>query len=96
MKHLHDHNVAHLDIKLDNIVLTSKLIAKLVDFGFAQRADQRLTMKLGSPGFQPYELYDKEVSCNPIKVDIFSLGVCLFAMLLGTYPFQNSVAIFKD
>ncbi|VDN08977.1 unnamed protein product [Dibothriocephalus latus] len=85
-------NIVHMDIKPQNILLTSSSppILKLTDFGFAQSLKD--TVKMGevrgsllymAPEIYCYGIYDK--SC-----DLWSVGVILFECLFGRAPFASA------
>lgn len=93
VQYLHAQNIAHRDIKLENILCSSadhdKCVYKLGDFGFAKRPERNHLME--SPCCTPYyvapevlghERYDK--SC-----DMWSLGVVMYILLCGYPPFYS-------
>ena len=89
----HKHGVSHQDIKLENIIVSSNYNFKLIDFGFStdifQTNHELRFSKYGTSGYFPPEIYlNKDI--DPIKSDIFALGVCLFIIVTGYKPFNNS------
>ncbi|RAL47051.1 hypothetical protein DM860_017092 [Cuscuta australis] len=88
VKYCHDMGVVHRDIKPENILLTTSGKIKLADFGLAMRIanGQRLTGVAGSPAYVA-----PEVLCGDYseKVDVWSAGVLLHALLSGLLPFQG-------
>ena len=96
LRYLHARGIAHRDIKPENVVYASGVKGaevKLIDFGFAQMrdvADARFATRLGSPNYVAPEIllgkrYDE-------RCDIWSLGVMLFVMLCGSFPFSADCA----
>ncbi|KAL6184655.1 hypothetical protein ACLB2K_046055 [Fragaria x ananassa] len=88
IKYCHDMGVVHRDIKPENILLTKAGKIKLADFGLAMRISygQNLTGLAGSPAYVAPEVLVGKYS---EKVDIWSAGVLLHALLVGVLPFQG-------
>ena len=90
--YLQDKNIAHRDIKPQNILLFPNNIYKIADFGeakFIKNIKEQSTLR-GSELFMSPLLYkgykynQKNVLHNPFKSDVFSLGYCLiYAMCLN-------------
>ena len=88
--YLHELGFAHRDIKLENVMLDRVHgCIKLVDFGFSSALDQGKFEDF--PGSAPYAS-PQLISGIPYEgrsADVWSLGVILFAMLVGEYPFWD-------
>jgi serine/threonine protein kinase len=84
---IHNSNVVHRDIKLENIMLGNDYTLKYVDFGFAtEKSNGYLTTYLGTPNYAAPELHMKRPYLG-VYEDIFSLGVTLFITVTGYLPF---------
>ncbi|EAR89316.2 Serine/Threonine kinase domain protein (macronuclear) [Tetrahymena thermophila SB210] len=87
---LHELNILHRNIKVENIILTNDQSVKICGFGICRELDtDNMTWSLcGTPSYlapeillgQPYNY----------KSDIWSLGVLLFAMVTGQLPFGSN------
>ncbi|KAH1072172.1 hypothetical protein J1N35_024500 [Gossypium stocksii] len=88
IKYCHDMGVVHRDIKPENILLTATGQMKLSDFGLAVRMSngQSLTGVVGSPAYVAPEVLTGHYS---EKVDIWSAGVLLHALLVSVLPFHG-------
>lgn len=95
LEFLHGQKIVHRDVKLGNIFLHDhpecphRLSLKLGDFGFADRVPQDgLSNCCGTPNYIAPEILKHER--YDTRCDIWSLGVCTFALLYGRCPFETS------
>lgn len=88
IKYCHAMGVVHRDIKPENILLMTSGKIKLADFGLATRVSngQQLSGVAGSPAYVAPEVLLGNYS---EKVDIWSAGILLHALLVGFLPFQG-------
>lgn len=79
----------HRDIKLDNILLDCEKGVKICDFGVSKiiKKGQVIKEQCGTPAYLAPEIIVDQ-GYEGYFVDIWSLGVLLFAMLCGTVPFK--------
>lgn len=87
----HNHGVVHRDLKPENILISNAGELKITDFGFAASLDteKRLTvagMRIGTPFYMSPEQLANEPA-DP-RMDIYSLGILGYEMVLGRNPFQ--------
>lgn len=89
--YLHENNVAHRDIKLENILLNEVLEVKLIDFGFSfcSLPTQKLKIFCGTPSYMSPEIVNKRPYLGPPS-DMWSMGILFYVMLCGTFPFRGN------
>ena len=88
LKYLHKHCIVHRDLKPQNLMLENDNI-KIIDFGLAgmYTKDKKLSRMCGTPGYvAPEILLRKEYDT---QVDMWSVGVILYIMLVGIPPFYD-------
>ncbi|XP_004708092.2 serine/threonine-protein kinase 17A [Echinops telfairi] len=90
VRFLHTHDVVHLDLKPQNILLTSESPLgdiKIVDFGLSRimKNNEELREIMGTPEYVAPEI----LSYDPISMatDMWSIGVLAYVMLTGISPF---------
>ena len=83
-------NVVHRDIKLENILLDNQMNLKLADFGFATNKNiNKLTTFRGTQSYMAPEIRESK-EYDGRQTDIFSLGVVLFTIVVGYFPFSKA------
>ena len=88
---MHNLNICHRDIKLNNILIGDNDYAlKYVDFGMAIETQSKLESFLGTPNYAAPELHLKRAYYGKSE-DIFSLGVTLFVLVTGRLPFKMAL-----
>mmetsp|Transcript_24251 Transcript_24251/g.41423 ORF Transcript_24251/g.41423 Transcript_24251/m.41423 type:complete len:433 (+) Transcript_24251:79-1377(+) len=91
IQYIHKRSIAHLDIKPENIFMSSNSTIKLGDFGSSYQWQQDFEFKLGAVGTSYYCAPEVGPSqpYNPSKADIWSLGILLHVLLTGFWPFKG-------
>lgn len=94
IRHMHSKKYAHLDIKLENILLDKYFNIKLADLGVAHQFTDESpywNIRRGTIHYMAPEISDlqKDESYDAKKADIYSLGVCLYILLVGDFPDRN-------
>ncbi|CRG93885.1 SNF1-related protein kinase catalytic subunit alpha, putative [Plasmodium gallinaceum] len=89
VEYLHDNYICHRDLKLENILLDRNYNIKIVDFGLSNfMKNDFLKTSCGSPNYASPEVISGKTYLG-CEIDVWSLGVILFAMLCGFLPFDD-------
>jgi serine/threonine-protein kinase NIM1 len=86
----HIKNIIHRDVKLDNILITTDFTCvKLCDFGVSRsvKPGEKIYDQCGTPAYLAPEIV-ADRGYEPFYVDIWSMGVLLYAIVYGTVPFR--------
>lgn len=90
------HGVVHRDIKPQNIVINSKDVVKITDFGLSRsRETVTLTQSnvfMGTAYYIPPEQAESGRSADT-RSDLYSVAAVLFEMLTGRPPFEGETAV---
>ena len=87
----HKSGITHGDIKLQNVLFNSNFNIKLIDFGFAKNIKDGLISEITGTRFYnaPEMFYCATKGYDGVLADIFSLGIVLFILVMGFYPFDK-------
>ncbi|CAD8060665.1 unnamed protein product [Paramecium primaurelia] len=103
IQHLHQHQILHLDIKADNILISKNGNAKICDFGEAYHPNyqlQRDCIKFSVPYGAP-ELLKHKTQFLSEKADVYSFGTLAYELIFGKLPIpilnkEKYLSLFKD
>ena len=98
MRIVHQHKMLHLDIKPANIFITDDNKAVMIDFGAAREVlskEGNFIRPMYTPGFAAPEMYRRDSTMGP-WTDIYALGACMYACMLGTPPVEAPQRKEKD
>jgi eukaryotic-like serine/threonine-protein kinase len=100
IQHAHQKGIIHRDIKPSNILVTlhdGVPVPKVIDFGIAKATEGRLTDNtvytqlhqfIGTPAYMSPEQAEMSGLDIDTRSDIYSLGVLLYELLVGSTPFD--------
>lgn len=91
--YLHQNNIVHRDLKIENIMISTSGEIKIIDFGLSNMYDQKKQLHTfcGSLYFAAPELLKAQPYIGP-EVDIWSFGVVLYVLVCGKVPFDDENA----
>ncbi|XP_075703371.1 serine/threonine-protein kinase SIK1 [Rhinoderma darwinii] len=90
VEYCHSQNIVHRDLKTENLLLDENMDIKLADFGFGNfyMEGRPLNTWCGSPPYAAPEVFLGKEYEGPL-LDVWSLGVVLYVLLCGSFPFDG-------
>ena len=100
LKYLHDRNIIHRDLKTNNLFLGDRLELKIGDFGLIaklEKSTDKRTSCCGTPLYMAPEVIKPGEKGYSFGADIWSMGVIMYKLLTGKYPFydDNRIGIYN-
>jgi len=90
LNYIHNKNIVHRDIKLDNILIDLNNNIKLCDFGVGKYIpdnSELLFEQCGTPAYIAPEVLEGN-GYKGFPVDLWSSGIVLYSLLMGSIPFK--------
>jgi WD40 repeat protein len=92
LDYAHANGVVHRDVKPANVLMDTRGVPRLTDFGLARTLEERAELMgqqgiTGSPAYMAPEQAAGQSEQADARTDVFSLGIVLYEMLTGGRPF---------
>jgi PAS domain S-box-containing protein len=90
VEYMHNRGIVHRDLKLENIMLDKNKNVVIIDMGLSNftHKDTLLNTFCGSSSYAAPEMFLCRKYKGP-EVDIWSMGVILYCLVLGYLPFED-------
>ena len=90
LEYLHEYKICHRDLKPENILINNNNIIKISDFSLSKHYEKNklLSTPCGSPLYTAPEVIKNE-KYDGEKIDVYSLGVILYIITCGMFPFVD-------
>ena len=92
LEYIHSLGIVHRDLKPENLLLSKEHLLKIIDFGlsnyFTKGQKELLSTPCGSPCYASPEMVAGK-KYDGMKIDVWSTGIILYAMLCGYLPFED-------
>ncbi len=89
LSYAHSQNIVHCDLKPGNIMIADSGVAKVMDFGVAQKiTDDNEDKSHPVAGTPAYMSPEQQKGITSKQSDIYSLAVCLYEALVGQVPWS--------
>ena len=101
VQYCHQRGIIHCDLKSSNILvrkIEDDCVVKIIDFGLASVTGHTIQFSteqyrfMGTPEYMSPEFTDEDVLID-IRIDVYSLGALLYALLCGELPFSRNTLV---
>lgn len=86
LEYLHSQGIAHLDLKLENLLMGKDFLLKIIDFDQSQSTSDKRLVSGGTNSYRAPEVRERTCS-DMIAADVYSAGIILFAFKTWQFPF---------